>query len=298
MKSRFPSCATPAHPGLTGMGHTQTGHYENFPVASWLCPPALRAPVRALYHFARTADDLADEGEQTAAQRLQALARYRKALDHAATGKPSPDAWPDVFGPLAQTIVQQRLPLPPLHDLLSAFEQDVRYTDAQHPYADLGALLDYSRRSANPVGRLVLHLCGIDDPRSLARSDDICTALQLINFWQDIRVDWARQRHYLPQDVLARHGLSLSDFHPDSRNPQASAAVAELCRDAETRLRRGAPLALTVPGRMGWELRLIVQGGLRVLEQLAAMDHASWRTRPRLRATDVPRLLWRALRMR
>ncbi|MFL6663494.1 MAG: squalene/phytoene synthase family protein, partial [Rhizobacter sp.] len=157
-------------------------HYENFPVASWLCPPALRPAVTAIYGFARTADDLADEGDATPAQRLADLATYRRDLDAAATGAPPSARWTAVFSPLAGAIARHGLPVPLLHDLLDAFSQDV----VQARYADRAELLDYCRRSANPVGRLLLHLYGIDDPRALHESDAICTALQLANFWQDL----------------------------------------------------------------------------------------------------------------
>lgn len=163
-------------------------HYENFPVASWLCPPALRAPIAAIYHFARTADDMADEGDAPATRRLADLAEYRADLMACAGGGPSRAAtrWPQVFVPLTAAITQHQLPLNLLADLLSAFEQDVRKTDAGETYRTRDELLHYCARSANPVGRLLLHLWGIDDERSLQQSDAICTALQLINFWQDL----------------------------------------------------------------------------------------------------------------
>ncbi|MDM7949850.1 squalene synthase HpnC [Hydrogenophaga sp.] len=280
------------------------GHYENFPVASWLCPPALRSAVQALYHFARTADDLADEGDAAAEQRLLDLDTYRHELDRCLTGNPPVDTrWPGIFKPLRAAVTQHHLPGPLLHDLISAFEQDVRHTASGHRYADTTELLDYARRSANPVGRLLLHLYGVSDAASLKRSDQICSALQLINFWQDIRVDHARGRHYLPTDALARHGVQLVDFAADAQPEPATQvrmarAVAALCLQAHGLMLEGAPLARRVPGRAGWELRLVVQGGLRTLEKLADCGHRSWKVRPRLRVWDVPVLLWRALWMR
>jgi len=169
-------------------------HYENFPVASVLCPARLRPAIAALYHFARTADDLADEGEATAEQRLAQLSRYRADLQATARRQAHSGTWPQVFEPLGGVIAQFNLPVPLLADLLDAFEQDVRYTAAERRYADDAELLDYCRRSANPVGRLLLHLYGVGDALSLAQSDQICSALQLINFWQDVRVDAARGR--------------------------------------------------------------------------------------------------------
>lgn len=280
------------------------GHYENFPVASWLCPPALRPAVQALYHFARTADDLADEGEAPAEQRLADLDSYRHELDLCMAGEPPVDArWPGVFKPLRTAVTQHQLPGPLLHDLISAFEQDVRHTASGHRYADTTELLDYARRSANPVGRLLLHLYGVSDAASLKQSDQICSALQLINFWQDIRVDHARGRHYLPSDALGRHGVQLADFAAEARPEPATQvrmarAVAALCLQAHGLMLEGAPLVRRVPGRAGWELRLVIQGGLRILDKLAADGHRSWQVRPRLRFWDVPVLLWRAVWMR
>ncbi|WP_234265402.1 squalene synthase HpnC [Hydrogenophaga sp. NFH-34] len=280
------------------------GHYENFPVASWLCPPALRPAVVALYHFARTADDLADEGNWSATERLAHLAAYRQALQTCLDGTPLPPgteaAWQGVFEALARAQTQHRFPPHLLHDLLSAFEQDVRYTAASHAYTGMDELLAYCRWSAQPVGRLLLHLYGIDAPEALAQSDDICSALQLINFWQDISVDHPRGRHYLPADQLERHGLTLADFGAEASSERAvrqAALVAELCADARQRILRGAPLVHRIPGRAGWELRLVVQGGLRILDHLAAIGHRSWQHRVTLVKADLPRLLWRAWRM-
>lgn len=166
-------------------------HYENFPVASILCPARLRAPILAIYRFARTADDLADEGDAPATQRLMQLRAYRRELDAPAEAPLS--RWPEVFGPLRRAVTDFRLPMPLLHDLLDAFEQDC----GNPAYQDRLQLLDYCRRSANPVGRLLLHLNGVQDAQALAQSDAICTALQLINFWQDPSVDLPRGRSYL-----------------------------------------------------------------------------------------------------
>ena len=280
------------------------GHYENFPVASVLCPPRLRPAVVAIYRFARTADDLADEGSAGSAQRLQELGRYREAL-HRAAAPPGPqgraptdsglsgDEWPQVFNPLARRIREFQLPTHWLHALIDAFEQDVR----NPPYPDREALLDYCRRSANPVGRLLLHLYGIDDADSLARSDAICTALQLVNFWQDLGIDGPRRRCYVPESDRRRHGVSAEELSSASDSPRTRALVRDLCDWAESLMHSGAPLALHVPGRAGWELRLVVQGGLRIIEKIRRIDHASLAQRPRLATTDLPILLWRAWRM-
>lgn len=269
-------------------------HYENFPVASLLCPPALRPAVQAIYHFARTADDLADEGDASADQRLAQLQRCQAALAAAARGELLPDAWPAVFGPLREAIAQHQLPVPLLADLLHAFQQDI----GNPVYADRAELLAYCRRSANPVGRLMLHLAGVHGARALSQSDDICTALQLINFWQDPSVDLPRGRSYFAAADLQRHGLSLAQLQAEGDTPASQAMLRELCQWAETLMRRGAPLAWQVPGRLGWELRLVVQGGLRILETIARMQHQTLGQRPTLHGTDLPVMLWRALRMR
>lgn len=275
-------------------------HYENFPVASWLCPPRFRAPIAAIYHYARTADDLADEGDVSAEQRLADLAEYRTDLLRVTTevaGRPS-RRWPQVFGPLSRQVAEHRLPLPPLLDLLEAFEQDVRQTADGTRYPDMATLLDYCGRSANPVGRLLLHLYQFNGAEALHQSDAICSALQLINFWQDLSQDLARGRHYLPRDALQRHGVTEADLRPGQASPQAANMVQELAGHARGLMQQGAPLALRLPGRAGWELRLVVQGGLRVLDLIEAQGGRTWEHRPRLHAGDVLPLLWRALWMR
>ena len=269
-------------------------HYENFPVASWLCPAGLRAAVTAIYHFARMADDMADEGSAAPAQRRADLTRYRLALHAAAAGCPLVDAWPAIFQPLAAAITRHQLPPRLLDDLLDAFLQDT----GNPRYADRAHLLDYCARSANPIGRLMLHLAGVSDDLSLAQSDAVCTALQLINFWQDPSVDLPRGRHYLPLADAQRHGVSLDTLaaQPDSAATQA--LLRELCQWAAALMRQGAPLACRVPGRLGWELRLVVQGGLRILERIERLQYRTLQQRPVLRSNDLPVMAWRALRMR
>jgi squalene synthase HpnC len=199
-----------------------------------------------------------------------------------------------VFDSLHQAMASHGLPLPLLVDLLDAFEQDVR-----NPlYADRTELLDYCRRSANPIGRLLLHLYGVRDGASLRRSDAICSALQLINFWQDLSVDLARGRRYVPLSDALAHGVSASQLTAREDNPATRALVKALCSWAAELMHQGAPLASELPGRIGWELRWVVQGGLRVLEKIARMDHAALRRRPTLDALDAPTLAWRAACMR
>lgn len=269
-------------------------HYENFPVASVLCPPALRPAVAAIYWFARTADDIADEGDAGSAQRLRDLADYRADLQSVYDGRAPSERWAAVFAPLALRIREHALPPKPLNDLLSAFEQDV----VKQRYADRAELLDYCRRSADPVGRLLLHLYGIGDAGSLRQSDAICSALQLINFWQDLGVDAARNRLYVPAADAARHGVGLEQLLRQEDGPAVHRLVADLVAWAADLMHAGAPLALAVPGRAGWELRLVVQGGLRILDKIRAAGYTTLRERPRLRWFDVPLLLWRAARMR
>ena len=268
-------------------------HYENFPVASLLCPPALRPAIMAIYGFARTADDLADEGDAPASQRLADLTAFRADLDAAVAGRPASGRWPGVFEPLARMLVRHALPVPLLHDLLSAFEQDVH----NPPYPDRASLLDYCSRSANPVGRLLLHLYGVGDAQLLQRSDAICSALQLINFWQDLGRDQRKGRNYLPASDLAGQGLHPPAGRPIDDSPALRQVMRELCSWARTLMLSGAPLVRRVPGRAGWELRLVVQGGLRILEKIEQIDHATMLLRPTLGRSDLPLLAWRALRM-
>ncbi|WP_374564309.1 squalene synthase HpnC [Ideonella sp.] len=266
-------------------------HYENFPVASWLCPRPLRAPITAIYWFARVADDIADEGDAPVAQRQADLAAYRAELARVAAGQAPAARWAAVFTPLARAMHEHALPPELLDDLLDAFVQDT----GNPLYPDRPALLDYCRRSANPIGRLLLHLYGIRDESALARSDAVCSALQLINFWQDLSVDLPRGRCYLPQGDAERHGLRASAVRAGPASAAEKALVRDLCEWSRQLMLEGAPLARQIPGRAGWELRLVVQGGLRILEKIAAMDFATLSQRPALSRWDAPRLLWRAL---
>nr|WP_279343627.1 squalene synthase HpnC [Variovorax terrae] len=257
----------------------------------------MRPAIAAIYWFARTADDIADEGDAAPQQRLDELAAYRADLAAAARREPASARWPQVFGPLREAMHSFALPEPLLANLLSAFVQDVEKTRDAAGYADRAELLDYCRRSANPVGRLLLHLYGVHDGASLARSDDICSALQLINFWQDLGQDLRRGRHYLPHQDSAAYGVAQADLQALRQTPEATKLIASEVHWARTLMQKGAPLVHQVPGRAGWELRLVVQGGLRILDKIEALDFATLRTRPRLGALDAPRLLWRSLWM-
>lgn len=273
-------------------------HYENFPVASVLCPPHLRAPIAAIYAFARTADDLADEGTTSPAERLSDLAAYRLDLQAIATGGVPSDRWTHVFAPLAAMLRQHALPVPLLADLLSAFVQDVEKTRDHAGYATRSELLDYCRRSADPVGRLLLHLFGAATPANLHRSDAICSALQLINHWQDVGIDLGKGhngRIYLPQDDMNRFNVTENDL----RCRRASADFRALMRFQVERARalmlEGAPLGRALPGRIGLEIRAIVAGGLRILAKIEAAGYDVFNNRPVLGPFDWPRILWKAL---
>ncbi|NMG27871.1 squalene synthase HpnC [Aromatoleum evansii] len=267
-------------------------HYENFPVASLLLPARLREPVEAIYAFARSADDIADEGDATPVARLARLNDYRIELNAIDTGQPPRDAsLAPIFARLARNIRAHRLPLQYFRDLLDAFSQDVGKTR----YADFAELLDYCRRSANPVGRLLLHLYDAATPDNLRRSDLICTSLQLINFWQDVAIDWRKRRIYLPQADMARFGVS-EDHIDSTRCDDAWRALMDFeVQRARAMMVEGAPLARQLPGRIGWELRLMVQGGLRILERIEKANYDVFRHRPTLTRSDWPRLAWRAV---
>ena len=290
------SSATSRPPPVEGIHH-----YENFPVASWLCPPGLRAPIAAIYHFARTADDIADEGTDSAQQRLADLKDYRDALlaadVSALPGDPAYQRWRHIFDPLAWAIREFALPAQLLHDLIDAFVQDVEKTRDGTGYADDRELLAYCRRSANPVGRLLLHLYGIHDREALDRSDAICTALQLINFWQDPSRDLPRGRNYFTQQSMDHFGVSKQDLIAKNQTPIATKMIASCAHSARATMASGMYLVHQIPGRAGWELRLVVQGGLRILDKIETMNFATLNQRPALRWWDYPLIVWRALWM-
>jgi squalene synthase HpnC len=277
--------------------HRPVEHYENFPVASWLCPPGLRRPIAAIYWFARTADDIADEGDATRSEREAALLAYREDLSACLAGNNGSGRWPRVFGALGTAAVEFRLPAAPLHHLLDAFEQDVRKSASGEGYADRTELLAYCSRSANPVGRLLLHLYGVQESESLVQSDAICSALQLVNFWQDLSVDVPRGRYYLPAADCRRHGIDPDAPATWTAHPRMPELVAELCAWSRELMLSGSPLVHRIPGRAGWELRLVAQGGLRILHRIERMDFRTLQARPKLGGPDFAAMLWRAVRM-
>jgi squalene synthase HpnC len=264
------------------------GHYENFPVASRLLPSASRAPIALIYRFARSADDIADEGELPAPERLRRLDGYRAELDRIERGDPSGDP---LFVALERLVRERALPLQPFRDLLDAFGQDV----VKPRYADYGELLAYCRRSANPVGRLLLHLFGRSEARECAWSDAICSGLQLANFWQDVAIDYAKGRVYLPQDEMRCFGVTERHIAERRCDDAWRALIAFQIERTRALLESGAPLGHALPGRVGLEIRATVHGGLRILEKLRAARGDMFRHRPRLRWHDWPLVVGRAL---
>lgn len=270
-------------------------HYENFPVASIFLPRRLRVPVRNIYRYARSADDIADEGDATTDERLAQLAQYRLALHqigHGTLQLADNDPLRRIFEPLAASIDQFELPLAPFFALLSAFEQDV----TQGRYADDAALFDYCSRSANPVGHLMLHLYNAVTPPNIDDANAICTGLQLTNFWQDIALDSQKRRIYLPQDKLRRYHIVEEAIERRQTDDAWRALMREQTQQARQLLISGLPLVYRLPPRLSFELRLVIQGGLRILERLDQLHYDVFLNRPTLRKRDWILLLWRALR--
>ncbi len=292
-------------------------HYENFPVASFALPAHLRHPVEVIYAFARTADDFADEGDAPARERIAALDAYEAQLDNIQHGKPVQGK---LFADLAAVVHEHRLPLQPLRDLLSAFRQDVTKTR----YAHFGEVMDYCRRSANPVGRLLMALFRDSDARHLAFADGLCSSLQLINFLQDVAIDYRKGRVYFPQDELAQSGLSDALLGMLCGQPAAETAVPALAplggipvvsavsapedrfrglmlgqiRRVRSMLQASAPLGLVLKGRIGFETRMIIAGGDRILRKLHNDPLAPLKRRVRLNAWDWAVIILRALTKR
>lgn len=263
-------------------------HYENFPVASLLLPARLRHPVSVIYRFARSADDFADEGDLGAAARLALLDGYRAELRRLEAGEPPASP---LFRELRDVIAAHALPLAPFHDLIDAFSQDVTKTR----YASFAEVLSYCRRSADPVGRLMLQLYRRSDAANVASSDAICSALQLINFWQDVEIDFLKDRIYLPQDEMARFGVTESQIAARDASGGWWSLMRFQIERARALMLAGAPLALRLPGRIGLEIRAVVQGGLRILEKLESARGDVFRHRPVLTAFDWPLIFCRAV---
>ena len=258
------------------------GHYENFPVASLLLPAPLREPVEVIYRFARSADDFADEGNDPPEMRLKKLNDYRAQL--AAPSTP-------LFRDLEKIIREHGLPVQLLADLLDAFSQDV----TRKRYQNYPEVLDYCRRSANPVGRLLLHLFKRTSDLELRQSDAICTALQLVNHWQDVAVDWAQGRVYIPQEDLRRFHVEERDIPAANADDRWARLMAFQCQRARDMLLEGAPLGRALPGRLGLEIRATVQGGLAILDKIDAVKGDVFRRRPKLTKGDWVKILVKAL---
>ncbi len=254
-------------------------HYENFPVASILMPKRLRRPVAAIYHFARAADDIADEGDLPDAERLKQLDVFRAEL--ARIDRNETPLTP-LFQNLATEIAEHALPMQPFHNLLDAFSQDV----VKKRYANFDELLDYCSRSANPVGTLLLHLYEEATPVNIAYSDAICTSLQLINFWQDVARDYAIGRIYLPLNDMAQFGVNEAQIAQGVSDGHWRALMKFEVDRARAMMLSGAPLGSILTGRIGLEMRMIIAGGLRILDKLEAADYDMFRRRPVLRPFD------------
>lgn len=265
-----------------------SSHYENFPVASFILPKHLRRPISVIYAFARNADDFADEGDLDADTRLEKLKDYDDKLDKIAAEQELDDP---VFIALADVIQQHALPLQLFHDLITAFRLDVTKTR----YKDINDVWDYCRYSANPVGRLLLHLTKEDTAENLQRSDAICSALQLINFLQDIEQDLVENnRIYLPQQDMLRFQVSEEQLKEKLSNDAMLKLIEQQILYAREKMLFGKPLGRNVRGRFGFQLRLMINGGLRVLELLKKQQNDLF-SRPRLGKRDWLRMIWRSL---
>ena len=263
-------------------------HYENFPVASRLLPRRLRQPITVIYAFARTADDFADEGNRSPAERLKLLDDYETRLQRLLAGSPGSDP---VFIALADVIKRYALPIGLFQDLLSAFSQDV----TKQRYENIDEVMDYCRRSANPVGRLLLYLYNQAEAENLLLSDQICTALQLINFLQDLYQDYdEHNRIYLPQDEMRKYQINEAALQNRISNTAMQNLVQLQIQRAKALLLAGAPLGNKLAGRIGLELRMIIQGGMHILQKLEN-NGGNVFLRPRLKKSDYLGIFWNAL---
>lgn len=281
-------CATMNHAVDASLKLANT-HYENFPVASFLLPMRLRRPIGLIYAFARNADDFADEGELLPEQRLALLDGYRHHLDCIAGGETPEDP---LFASLAGIIREFSLPVQLFRDLLDAFSQDVVKTR----YENFGEVMDYCRRSANPVGRLLLHLYGELDERSLAYSDAICSALQLINFWQDVAIDYKKDRIYLPQDELRKFRITEAQIASGDTGGNWWMLMQFQIERTRKLLQAGAPLGLVLKGRIGLEMRSIIAGGETILRKLYKARGDMFNHHPKLTPLDWAYMTYRAVR--
>ncbi len=254
-----------------------THHYENFHVVSWLLPKRLHQDFYNVYAYCRWADDLGDEMGDTA-ESLRLLGWWREELDAMYAGR----AEHPVFVALTGTVKRHQIPPEPFDDLIRAFEQDQRVAR----YANWDELFAYCRHSANPVGRLVLYLCGYADAERQRLSDATCTALQLANFWQDVTIDWEKGRVYMPLDVLEKHGGSVEDIAAHRATPGFIAAMRESVERARQLFLEGLPLTSTVDRRLALDIELFSRGGMRVLDKIAAQNYDVLARRPAISKTE------------
>ena len=256
-------------------------HYENFPIG-WFIPKRVRKYVYAVYAFARTADDFSDE-EAYQGERLARLDEFEKKLDQAVRGK----AEEPLFIAVAETLEKTGLSPRPLKDLLTAFRLDV----TKKRYKEYGELDDYCVYSANPIGRIVLHLMGYTEPALLRLSDKICTGIQLVNHWQDIGIDLARDRVYLPEEDLKRFGYSYQDLSERRVNdPFRSLMRFEISR-TRSLFYEGKPLLEALDRRLRWQVTLMWMGPMEILRRIEAVDFDLFNSRPSLSQRDKIKLL-------
>lgn len=274
----------------TSLAHAQS-HYENFPVASVLLPMRLRKPIGLIYSFARQADDFADEGDLTPEQRLELLDGFRQELDYL-HNQITPQS--TFFVTLGEMIAAHQLPLQPFYDLLDAFSQDVVKTR----YENFGELMDYCRRSANPIGRLLLHLYGKAQPYNIGMADAICSALQIVNFLQDVPIDYRKNRIYFPLDEMRKYRVTEEQIARGDTGGGWQMFMQTQIERARRLLQSGAPLGLILPGRIGLEMRTIIAGGERILHKLHKSRGDMYNYRPVLRPWDWAYMLLRAVRAR
>tara|TARA_B110000971_G_scaffold39335_1_gene38272 strand:- start:747 stop:1586 length:840 start_codon:yes stop_codon:yes gene_type:complete len=267
-------------------------HYENFPVASFALPKDLRYPIALIYHFARCADDFADEDNHTQAERLALLQGYVDELNIIKANGSSQDAF---FIEFAQMLRDRKLPLEPFYDLLDAFKQDVM----KARYVNFDEVLDYCKRSANPIGALLLHLFNKASPKNLVYSDNICSALQLINFYQDVAIDFDDTDHprriYCCQDEMQQFGITETQMAAQQSNVNWERFMRFNVERAETMLQNGKPLGRILPGRMGLEMRLIIASGETIIRKLKVVNGDVFHKRPTIKAWDWPEILIKAI---
>ena len=280
---------TPTNQAVTqaSLAHAQT-HYENFPVASIILPRHLREPIGLIYSFARQADDFADEGDLTPKQRLALLDGFRQELNQIRAKQLPKTAF---FVTLQTMIIERQLPLEPFYDLLDAFSQDV----VKARYENFGEVIEYCRRSANPVGRLLLHLYGKATPHNIGMSDAICSSLQIINFLQDVAIDYRKNRIYFPLDEMRKYNIAEDQIANGDTSGTWGLFMEFNIYRARRLLQSGAPLGLVLKGRIGIEMRTIIAGGERILQKLHQSRGDMFNQRPVLQKKDWAYMIYRAV---